>query len=564
MKITCGIGWVVTFCFLGLVGACGSSTPSAQTVAVEDPSTELLLQGELNLWQQDQVLISSGVVERLPAGHRWGQMNGIWMVDGRSIQVRQQTELPSEPIEVGDNVRINGISSGNAWVQANKIFKLPPPHDLYADVPASLESFSTATSPHTETLHLQAHAGQLFAGMSQWEQVTNPTGAQVLIKDGPNSEWRPFDTFEALRITAMESFTIPAEFNQGRAVEVLLAEGGIAQDTRTLAWRVGNDSTWTEILSLPATDIERTRSFGMHAEGDTLAFYIGTSPRGILRGIWDAPAQTILWDFASELPTPPTARENNRVAGFADCGGSLYATAGRSLWRRNDGDLPVGTARWVEWYGSQEARGTGLRGLTCIEHHGQPALLVSPEGDGSVLRFDALPQGILSSLPSPQITREIQVQTVITNSLQQQGFNIPASGRGAVDYVIAAYNEFTEVDLNGETVHLFGVEWAYEGNQACPEDRICAPDSDFDGAACFLIRTSTPQYAFRCLSGPDFHLQTDGKRPVDLGEAFVATRTLQPSPWKDGTLFLGGYDANSIPSSETAWIARLQLTDLLP
>jgi len=38
--------------------------------------------------------------------------------------------------------------------------------------------------------------------------------------------------------------------------------------------------------------------------------------------------------------------------------------------------------------------------------------------------------------------------------------------------------------------------------------------------------------------------------------AFVAIRTIRPSPWDPGVMFMGGYDANCVASDGTAWIAQ--------
>jgi hypothetical protein len=143
--------------------------------------------------------------------------------------------------------------------------------------------------------------------------------------------------------------------------------------------------------------------------------------------------------------------------------------------------------------------------------------------------------------------------------LAAEGTTVPARGKGSIDYVIAAYNNFTTVKIDGVDRQLFGVEHAYLGG--CPPTRVCGPTAygaaTFDAAACFAIRTdaTTPTYSLRCLSGPDFALSGTVGKPIRSGQAFVSIRTITPSPFGDGRLYYGGYDANFYPADGSAWVA---------
>ena len=154
--------------------------------------------------------------------------------------------------------------------------------------------------------------------------------------------------------------------------------------------------------------------------------------------------------------------------------------------------------------------------------------------------------------------------TAIRTMLAAAGTAIPASGRGAVNYVIAAYNDFETVDAGGASRQLFGLEWGYD--QACPATRRCAP-SGFDAAACFGVRTDqpgAPAYALRCLSGPQFQPDRDQPSPVRSGQAFVAVRTIKLSPFGDGRIYYGGYDNDFSPADGAAWIAASTQSALRP
>jgi hypothetical protein len=139
--------------------------------------------------------------------------------------------------------------------------------------------------------------------------------------------------------------------------------------------------------------------------------------------------------------------------------------------------------------------------------------------------------------------------------LATQGTTVPASGPGSIDYVIAAYNNFETMTIDGSTRQLFGLEFRFSGS--CPATQICAP-SGFDASACFAIRSdsgATPSFVLRCLSGPQFKPSKKQPSPVRSGQAFVAIRTIKPSPFDDGRIYYGGYDNDFHPADGAAWIA---------
>jgi hypothetical protein len=144
--------------------------------------------------------------------------------------------------------------------------------------------------------------------------------------------------------------------------------------------------------------------------------------------------------------------------------------------------------------------------------------------------------------------------------LASQGTSVPASGKGSIGYVIAAYNNFETVRIDGVNHQLFGLEHSYIGG--CPPTRTCGPVSQhaayFDASACFAIRTDTgarQTYALRCLNGPDFDPTGSTGGPITTGEAFVSIRTIAPSPFAASEIYYGGYDCNFYPADGTAWVA---------
>jgi hypothetical protein len=142
--------------------------------------------------------------------------------------------------------------------------------------------------------------------------------------------------------------------------------------------------------------------------------------------------------------------------------------------------------------------------------------------------------------------------------LAAQRTEVPTSGKGEIDYVIAAYNNFATVKVGAVERQFFGIEHAYLGG--CPSTRVCGPTAykvaTFDAAACFAVRTDgrAPAYTLHCLGGPDFELSGTVGKPIRYRQAFVSIRTISPSPFDD-RIYYGGYDCNFYPADGTAWVA---------
>jgi len=269
-----------------------------------------------------------------------------------------------------------------------------------------------------------------------------------------------------------------------------------------------------------------------------------------------------------------------KVTGFADCGGALYSTINTTLYRRNDGALPSGIPRWVPVYRAPPVgpHNSGLRGVTCLSHDGSPSLLISTEGNGNVYRFDDLPRGQFDTAAAPAPgsvadgllqTLEFQPAPAIRQMLAAQGTVIPATGRGSVAYVIAAYNngDFQSMSIGGVNRQVFGFEWGYQG--VCPNTQKCGPVGSgvvhFNASACFALRTDqgrSPSYTLRCLRGPTVNPSGQVSKPIRSGQAFVSIRSIMPSPFRDGRIYYGGYDCNFYPADGTAWVASSTFSSL--
>jgi hypothetical protein len=423
-----------------------------------------------------------------------------------------------------------------------------------------------------EVMALAAQSGRLFAATDQWEYPGPSAHGQVLVKRSGKAPWTVFERTESLRVQALDSFDVPADQGFGRGHSLLVTQA-IVDGRSRIQWLLDGAKSFTraDSFSLPSTvDV---RSFGAHEAGGVWAVYAGASPTGILRGRWSPARHTLVFASRPELTAAPPGSprlKTQKVTGFANCAGSLFVSINTKLYRRNDGPLRRGVARWVLVYQEPPvgAFNSGLRGLTCVTHHGSPALLVSTEGTGDVYRFNDLPRGHLhdsaAATPShgsrglvPQL--ELEPAVLIRRMLSIEDTAVPATGPGSIGYVIAAYNNFETIRADGADRQVFGLEWSYRGG--CAPSRICAP-SGFDAAACFAVRTdrgSRPGYLVRCLGGPRFTASALQRSPVRAGQAFVSIRTIKRSPFGDGRLYYGGYDCNFHPADGAAWVGASTL-----
>jgi hypothetical protein len=421
---------------------------------------------------------------------------------------------------------------------------------------------------------LSPHSGRLFAATDQWEYSGASAYGQVLVKDSKSSPWEIFEQTQSNRVQALDSFPVPSDQGLGPGHSLLITQV-ILNGRSEIQWLLDGAPSFvpSNSFALPSTAAD-VRSFGAHESDGIWAVYAGVEPTGILQGTWSPTRHTLVFDPAPELTAAPPGTpgvRTQKVTAFADCGGAAYVTINTKLYRRNDGALPPGVARWVLVYqeGPVGEFNSGLRGLSCINHNGSPSLLLSTEGNGDVYRFDHLPSGQLDNPPTPDPgsrsaglvpALEFSPVPAIRSMLAAQGTRVPTAGKGSIDYVIAAYNDFETVELDGVIRQVFGFEWGYQGE--CPSNLKCGPVAfgavHFGASACFMVRTdqvTAPTYALRCLSGADLEPSGVAGPPIRSGQAFVSIRTIKPSPFGDGGLYYGGYDCNFYPADGTAWIA---------
>ena len=334
----------------------------------------------------------------------------------------------------------------------------------------------------TETEALVTQSGRLFAATGQWEYPRPSAFGQVLVKNSKISPWTVFEQTQSLRVQALDSFSIPSDQGLGSGHSLLVTQAIIAGQSR-IQWLLDGANSFS-LQRLLRSPRRRRRPCVRGARGG----------RGVVRVRRGPPDRRAPGSLVAESPharcsvpgpsspsAPPgsSGAVTQKVTGFANCAGAEYSTINTTLYRRNDGAVPLGIPRWVPVYRAPPVgpHNSGLRGITCLTHDGSPSLLISTEGNGNVYRFDDLPRGQLDTAASPSpgsvadgITQTLEFQPVlaIRQMLATEGTIIPSTGRGSIAYVIAAYNnaDFQTMKIGGVNRQIFGFEWGYQG--VCP------------------------------------------------------------------------------------------------
>ncbi len=348
----------------------------------------------------------------------------------------------------------------------------------------------------TEMRLLTPYQGRLYAGNGYWEDKPGDEGqqgAQVLVLDGPDGEWRVDHSFSAklprgarrhLAVAALIGATFTND-GDGRPlpqpVSMLLAGTWDLSGYSQVFSRDDASGAWTAMTMAGARvtgQIQQVRSLATHRDSVTGAdlVIVGNDPYGLYRGTYDATKTgRIAWSEEPELsiadlhaPAFPGIKPI-RVMALAECNGQLFAAIGQQLYRRTDGEKPG----WELVFTNPNPgySESGLRGLTAIPNpsgSGQ-VLLAAVEGNaGRILRFD--PQ-------SKEAVTEYDMSRELGKAWNTR-----------VSYTIAAYNNMAPLPNSSDL--LIGFEAFIPKNAPVP-----AGHERVDGAeagAWYLIRMPTP------------------------------------------------------------------------
>ena len=399
----------------------------------------------------------------------------------------------------------------------------------------------------TEIMHLASHKGRLYAGNGYWMDTrgyNNIPWSQVLVLDSPDGTWkvdlalgRPY-----LKVTALESVTFTTD-GDGKAlaapVNLLLAacdiQGGRRQSN---IWtRNDHSNTWTRTTLEGDPKYRRsTRALIVHRDRRTGVdrIFVAAGALGIYSGVFDA-AQPgrIRWCKKAELG-PVTIRPMS----FVEANGSLYASAGVSVYRRTDGRSPV----WKKVYSDKTREHWelgGIRGLTAVGAPKRPGQSILFSHTDRIIRIDPK--------DGHKATVELRIRQLL-----QKSWGVPVRGS-----IIAAYSDMMPLKdpATGRTVHIAGVQGRIERGG---RDKKYRDDTFFGWYAggSYLIRESNRSYRLKQVNGR----WAPGKPKL------VAPRTFVVSPFpKDacGQVYFGGFDANFFPALDTAWIFRASIETVL-
>lgn len=399
----------------------------------------------------------------------------------------------------------------------------------------------------TEIVHLVAHKGRLYAGNGYWMDTRGKEKipwSQVLVLDSPGATWKVDLALGPghLRVTALESVTFTTDAD-GKAlptpVNLLLAASDIQGGNRkSNIWTRNDDSnTWARTTLKAGHKYRRsTRALAIHRDQRTGVdrIFVAAGALGIYSGVYDAnqPGR-IRWDTKAELG-PVTIRPMS----FVEANGSLYASAGVSVYRRTDGPSPV----WEKVYSDNTREHWelgGIRGLTAVP---------SPNGPGQSILFSHTDRIIrIDPNDNYKATVELKIRQLLQKSWA-------TAVRGSI---IAAYSDMMPLKdpATGRMVHIVGVQGRIERGQRNKEYR---PDTFFGWYAggSYLIRQSHQSYRLKEVNG----------RWAPGKPRLVAPRTFVISPFPDdagGQVYFAGFDANFFPALDTAWIFRASIETVL-
>lgn len=414
----------------------------------------------------------------------------------------------------------------------------------------------------TETTHLVAHGGKLYAGQGS---VGNPsdkivnghlgpnwTGAQILVLDSAASLWQSDRDFPAhLRVEAMEELTFTTRGLEQRAtpdqVLVTAMSDITAIGAATVSVRTRDDDTgeWNDSHPANPTGVAAfPTSFGTHRVGSADAgvhfVFAGISNGEIHRGVYHKGAPgtaNLIWQT-----TTPELSGGGAITGFAEANGVLYAASALQqvggqieggLFMRDD--FP--TASWQRVHrwtppvpiNSAPLAQRALTGLTAVpdpRRSGQQVLIGALSWPGTIVRFD------------PASAHAMTVELDVRDFFARRWNN--DSVRRA--NVTIGYTRFTPAThpITGAPVHLISL-WIEHPD---------APRQPHNGSH-YLIRHTDGTYEAADIEGM--------VPAVPNNQSLRATRAIAVSPFAgdlNRVFYFGGYDVADDTESNSAWIVR--------
>jgi poly(A) polymerase len=433
----------------------------------------------------------------------------------------------------------------------------------------------------SQIMHLVPHKGVLFAASGYWMDKRNvwyggkdPAAgwAQVLRLPGPGEPWEVDLNLgpQHLRPELLKSLTFRLDGN-GRPLPVpdtlLIASTYVGSGNHGVSFFVRNDErgAWTtskvingdtgqrgENNSVRAAAVYRDRVTGLES------IFLSVGILGIYAGRYD-PSRPgkISWASAPE----PGTTTGTRILSIVEANDSLFFSEGTRIFRRIDGPSP----RYVEIanLSAEASSGTdralfqtigGIRGLSAIDGPvpGRQSLIFiwhpgARSSMGCVVRLDPQPDGSYARVQETCLAEQISKHL----------------GGAPVGYVLGAYSNFMPLrdPKSNELLHVIGLEALIP---ATPQGRrfetLTAHNMRNDKGGFY----AGAMYALRDSRGRWRVGEVNGKyRPGQPELVSIYTFALSPFSDPGQTVYLGGYDPNYFPSSDTAWVSSTDLANLV-
>lgn len=420
----------------------------------------------------------------------------------------------------------------------------------------------------SEMIHLVSHKGRLFAGNGYWQDSRNVCyggkssegWAQVLRLDKPGGPWvvdlEMGPCHMRAQILKSVTFTTDSNGKPFKApVNLLLAcENTFKANQTETTMYTRDDETGKWVTSTVFTgprlaDIEdqSVRARCVHRDQVTAVeqIFVSLGKLGVFSGVYDPSLPgNVRWASRSE-----SGPVEIRPMAIINSGDDLFFSAGRNVYRRNDGVSPSYTVvqDMSDIYPDVAVQPMGgIRGLSSIPSpggKGNSLIFVMAEGNrsrGAIYRLDPTGDGRYTR------TREVYLDELMSRYL---------SGN-PVYTILAAYNNFQPVldPATKECVHLIGFESWISGHRfpLWGENK----EGGFYAGGMYAIRDKNGTYRLKEING----------RCTPSSPPLVATRCFAMSPFPEppgGALYFGGHDGNQKPSHNMAWVFSTSVTNAL-
>ena len=304
--------------------------------------------------------------------------------------------------------------------------------------------------------------------------------------------------------------------------------------------------------SVRAALVYRDRVTGLES------LFLSVGVLGLYAGRYDPSVPgKIVWGSAPE----PGTGTGTRILSIVEANDSLFFSEGTRIFRRVDGPAP----RWVviaDLSGEASAdtdRATfqsigGIRGLSAIDGPvaGRQSLIFmwhpgKRSSRGCIVRLDPQPDGAYAHVSEACLAQPI-------------GKHI---GGAPIGYVAGAYNNFMPLHdpKSGELLHIVGLEAfisaTAEGRRFEPviAHNMRTANGGFYAGGMYGLRDARGQWRIGEVNGT--------YRPGRPELVSIYTAALSPfvTPGRQ-TVYLGGYDPDNYPSSDTAWVSSTDLATL--